>query len=151
MATHSSVLAWRIPGMVEPGGLPSMGGHRAGHDWSDLAAAAAHAYHWTTGMGAVYFWWPLWCFPCCGQEREVFSFEDPSNDAHYSSNSIYFSEWPQDWNGESIKEINLGSTTTALIIKRIGSKETFFSPDQVSLSIPYYCTKFYKTGLWFYI
>ena len=41
MATHSSVLAWRIPGMGEPGGLPYMGLHRVGHDWSDLAAAAA--------------------------------------------------------------------------------------------------------------
>ena len=41
MATHSSVFAWRIPGMGEPGGLPSMGSHRVGHDWSDLAAAAA--------------------------------------------------------------------------------------------------------------
>ena len=41
MATHSSVLAWRIPGTREPGGLPSMGSHRVGHDWSDLAAAAA--------------------------------------------------------------------------------------------------------------
>ena len=40
MATHSSVLAWRIPGMGEPGGLPSMGLHRVGYDWSDLAAAA---------------------------------------------------------------------------------------------------------------
>ena len=40
-ATHSSVLAWRIPGTVEPGGLPSLGSHRVGHDWSDLAAAAA--------------------------------------------------------------------------------------------------------------
>ena len=40
MATHSSVLAWRIPGTGEPGGLPSMGWHRVGHDWSDLAAAA---------------------------------------------------------------------------------------------------------------
>ena len=43
MATHSSVLAWRIPGTAEPGGLPSMGSHRVGHDWSDLAAAAAPA------------------------------------------------------------------------------------------------------------
>ena len=34
-------LAWRVPGMAEPGGLPSMGLHRVGHDWSDLAAAAA--------------------------------------------------------------------------------------------------------------
>ena len=40
MATHSSVLAWRIPGTGELGGLPSMGSHRVGHDWSDLAAAA---------------------------------------------------------------------------------------------------------------
>ena len=43
MATHSSVLAWRILGMGEPGGLPSMGSHRVGHDWSNLAAAAAAA------------------------------------------------------------------------------------------------------------
>ena len=41
MATHSNVLAWGIPGTGEPGGLPSMGSHRVGHDWSDLAAAAA--------------------------------------------------------------------------------------------------------------
>ena len=41
MATHSSVLAWRIPGMGEPGGLPSMGSPRVGHDWSDLACM-----HW---------------------------------------------------------------------------------------------------------
>ena len=48
MATHSSVTAWRIPGMGEPGRLPSMGSHRVGHDWSDLAAAAAAAgFNWT--------------------------------------------------------------------------------------------------------
>ena len=39
MATHSSVLAWRIPGKAEPGGLPSMGSHRVRHDCSDLAEA----------------------------------------------------------------------------------------------------------------
>ena len=39
MATHSSVLAWRIPGIGELGGLPSVGLHRVGHDWSELAAA----------------------------------------------------------------------------------------------------------------
>ena len=43
MATHSSVLARRIPGTGEPGGLPSLGSHRVGHDCSDLAAAAAAA------------------------------------------------------------------------------------------------------------
>ena len=41
MATHSSILAWRIPGTEEPGGLLSMGSHRVGHDLSDSAAAAA--------------------------------------------------------------------------------------------------------------
>ena len=41
MATHSSVLAWRIPGTAEPGGLPSMGSHRVRQDRSDLVAAAA--------------------------------------------------------------------------------------------------------------
>ena len=46
MATHSSVLAWRIPGTGEPGGLTSMGSHRIGHNWSVLAAAAAASSHW---------------------------------------------------------------------------------------------------------
>ena len=41
MATHSSILAWIIPGTEEPSGLLSMGSHRVGHDGSDLAAAAA--------------------------------------------------------------------------------------------------------------
>jgi len=54
MATHSSILAWRIPGVGEPGGLPSMGSHRVGHDWSDLAAAAAG---FRFGAG----------FPSCGE------------------------------------------------------------------------------------
>ena len=45
MATHSSVLAWRIPGTEEPGELLSMESHRVRHDWSDLAAAAAVTVH----------------------------------------------------------------------------------------------------------
>ena len=59
MATHSSVLAWRIPGTREPGGLPSMGSHRVRHNWSDLAAAARWA-KWAKG----YFWtWETPTFP----------------------------------------------------------------------------------------
>ena len=50
MATHSSVLAWRIPGVAEPGGLPSMGSHRVRHNWCDLAAAAA-APCWHSSQG----------------------------------------------------------------------------------------------------
>ena len=44
MATHSSILAWRIPGTGEPVGLLSMGSHSVGHDWSDLAAAVAASF-----------------------------------------------------------------------------------------------------------
>ena len=65
MATHSSVLAWRIPGMGEPGGLPSMGSHRVGDDWSDLAAAAAAAanLHWMWELDHKESWAPKnWCF-----------------------------------------------------------------------------------------
>ena len=45
MATHSKVLAWRIPGTGEPGGLLSLGSLRVGHDWSDLAVAASPSGH----------------------------------------------------------------------------------------------------------
>ena len=44
IATHSSILTWRIPGTEESSGLPSMGSHRVGHDRSDLAAAAAASW-----------------------------------------------------------------------------------------------------------
>ena len=56
MATHSSTLAWRIPGMGEPGGLPSMGSHRVGHDCRDLAAAAV--YEITHSISKLFF--TLW-------------------------------------------------------------------------------------------
>ena len=59
MAIHSSVLAWRIPGMAKPGGLLSMGSHRVGHDRSDLAAAAA------SGSDGLYFsQLPRQCWYC---------------------------------------------------------------------------------------
>ena len=54
MATHSSVLAWRISGTGEPGGLPSMGSHRVRHDWSDLAAAAAAAAAASVTLGSTH-------------------------------------------------------------------------------------------------
>ena len=54
MATHSSILAGRIPGTVEPGGLLSMGSHRVGHDWGDLAAAAAAAHLSKTANNKCY-------------------------------------------------------------------------------------------------
>ena len=50
MATHSSVLTWRNPGTGKPSGLPSMGSHTVGHDWSYLAAAAAEYIMWNVGL-----------------------------------------------------------------------------------------------------
>ena len=56
MATHSSVLAWRIPAMGEPGGLPSMGSHRVRHDWSDLTATAATSGQFPVVCSILYTW-----------------------------------------------------------------------------------------------
>ena len=90
MATHSSVLAWRIPGTGEPGGLLSVGSHRVGHNWSDLAAAAAAVGdgipgHWRGAVGrrATLVWGGGWTcsvhprkkldliFPIIGAEEEM--------------------------------------------------------------------------------
>ena len=56
MATHSSILAWRIPGTGEPGGLPAMGLHRVGHDWSDLAVGLGKISKmgWDTGRSTSF-------------------------------------------------------------------------------------------------
>ena len=59
MATHSSVLAWRIPGTGEPGGLPSMGSHRVGHDWSDLAAEDRRKKKTTTTCDQCISMWKI--------------------------------------------------------------------------------------------
>ena len=54
MATHSSVLTWRIPGTGEPGGLPSLGSHSVGHNWSDAAAAAVYVYVYVNPKPLIY-------------------------------------------------------------------------------------------------
>ena len=71
MATHSSFLAWRIPGTAEPAGLPSMGSHRVGHDWSDLAAAAVQVGEGKmtpsrTMQGPTHVWLNTYQFCLCG-------------------------------------------------------------------------------------
>ena len=65
MATHSSVLAWRIPGTEEPGRLPSMGSHRVRHDWSNSAAAEAACFLTPTPCNQILMWltWDMaWTF-----------------------------------------------------------------------------------------
>ena len=71
MATHSSVLAWRIPGTGEPGGLLSTGSHRVGHDWSDLAAAAAFDVPWNSAGPGTALWEVLLQinFFCMGDQK----------------------------------------------------------------------------------
>ena len=78
MATHSSALAWRIPGMGEPGGLPSLGSHRVRHDWSNLVAAAAAAR-------LLYFAWdsPSYTF--------VYSVSSRRKPVYHRLHLIYFS------------------------------------------------------------
>ena len=78
--------AWRIPGAGEPGGLPSMGSHRVGHDWSDLAAAAAAC--------------PLsqWCHPTISSSVVPFSSHPQSFPASGSFQmSALYIRWPKYW------------------------------------------------------
>ena len=65
MATHSSTLAWRIPGMADPGGLPSLGSQRVVHDWSDLAAAAMPHGMWDLSSLTR----DRTCTPCIGSAK----------------------------------------------------------------------------------
>ena len=79
MATHSSVLAWRIPGTGEPGGLLSVGSHRVGHDWSDLAIAIAiFLIHFKVNC-SYWYTFPLNILVCISLSRvqyfTFFSFE----------------------------------------------------------------------------
>ena len=67
MATCSSTLAWRIPWTEEPGGLPSVGSHRVGHDWSDLAAAAAATSPQIKNDKIMYLAFPCPPHPCKGR------------------------------------------------------------------------------------
>ena len=100
LATHSSVLSWRIPGMGEPGGLPSMGSHRVEHNWSDLAATAANSVQFSSVVSDS-----LWSHelqqarpPCPSPTPGVYLNSCPSSQWCYpaiSSSVIPFSSCPQ--------------------------------------------------------
>ena len=88
MATHSSVLAWRIPGMGEPRGFPSMGLHRVGHNWSDLAVAVVGSITTNKSNGGD------------GNPVELFQIlkDDAVKVLHSICQQIWKTQqWPQDW------------------------------------------------------
>ena len=89
MATHSSVLAWRIRGTGEPGGLPSVGSHRVGHNWHDLGAAAAC---------------PLspWCHPAFSSSVLLLLLSSFPSIRVFSNESALHIRWPKYW---SIAEV----------------------------------------------
>ena len=93
MATHSSVLAWRIPGMGEPGGLPSRGSHRVGHDWGNLAAAAAAHPPCTAAMNS-----PL---------REIFVVGGNNGRAYNPASSSLQPTRRQVWQGDHLDFLDL--------------------------------------------
>ena len=72
-ATHSNVLAWRIPGTGEPGGLPSMGSHKVGHDWGDLAAAESNNYSrpWFIFLNTSHILWKVGQNPYAIELRQI--------------------------------------------------------------------------------
>ena len=73
--THSSVLAWRIPGTADPGGLPSMGLHRVGHNWSNLAAAATfHCIDIPHLVHPFISWWTLGLFLLSGYHKQCYQY-----------------------------------------------------------------------------
>ena len=101
MATHSSVLAWRMPGTGEPGGLPSMGSNRVGHDWSDLAAAAA-----AEGAG-----------PQMGRRKDLSSFESQGEDSEGGLRGPWTQEQSGLWE-------DIGLMSTCCISWHLGLRET---------------------------
>ena len=97
MATHSSVLAWRIPGMREPGGLLSLGSHRVGQDWSDLAAAAAVIFHCAYASQLPYPFicqWASMLLPCPSCWKQCYS-EHWGTRFFFTSGllSVYAQQW----------------------------------------------------------
>ena len=85
MATHSSVLAWRIPGTGEPGGLPSMGSHRVRRDWSDLAAGLEISQRMTTvSQQEALVSWAIRCVQLSKMRNIKYSMAETENKIKYA-------------------------------------------------------------------
>ena len=97
VATHSSVLAWRISGTGEPGGLPSMGSHRVGHDWSDLAAAALSILHTVCcalSLSRVHLFATSWTVAHqAPQSTGILQGKDTGVGCHFLLQGIFLTRW----------------------------------------------------------
>ena len=137
MATHSSVLAWRIPGTGEPGGLPSMGSHRVGHNWSDLAAAACPLGRWchpTISFSVIPFFSHLQSFPALGSFLMSWLFASGGQIIGVSASAsvlpMNIQDWlPLEWTGW----ISLQSK----VLSRVSSNTTVESLNSLALSFLY--------------
>ena len=114
MATHSNILAWRIPGTAMPGGLPSMGSHRVEHDWSDLAAAAAAA--WRLKTWEIVDFGELsvvdWCIKIAWKERCLE--EEVGSTWHRPWGHVGPFQFYSDSNMEPLRVLNRGLTRSQL-------------------------------------
>ena len=102
-ASNSSVLAWSIPGTAEPGGLPTMGSHRVGHDRSNLAAAAAAVWSreaWTAAvLGVTKSWTRLSGWAANNLKWMKFHFLGPGQCVSITGSRVVFL-WPLWWDWE---------------------------------------------------
>ena len=101
MATHSSVLAWRIPGPGEPGGLPSMGSHKVGHNWGDLAAVAAAA---------------------CRLYKELFQFNNEKTETQFKSRERHLSRHFSREDRTMANKHKRGCSGTSLLVQGLGRR-----------------------------
>ena len=128
MATHSSVLAWRIPGTGEPGGLPSMGLHRVRQDWSDLAAAEPRSHSRVEKVGRMYYFWkPLF----------VIQSSLHVNNIHWEVDKYGYMLWVRLWTQvcvwlETDNEVDrwLVSTVCICIFIALKKKNSYFPPQK---------------------
>ena len=141
METHSSVLAWRIPGMGEPGVLPSMASHRVGHDWSDLAAAAALPSRINYSLSKDSGCFEIWCLLLQAKRLLVFfmSFTHPLGDWLCSVIQL--------------KVLRMSNIVSYSLVPGINSaSENFFGPVYISESLGSFCLSYsctdVRVGLW---
>ena len=130
MATHSSGLAWRIPGMGEPGGLPSMGSHRVRHDRSDLAAAVPMAPHTFIQLSDSHFVYPRvrdqreTCIMWVGLMQLVKGLKRKKTNIQWRKHSLFNQWWWKNWTATCKRKVleHFLTPHTKINLKRIKCK-----------------------------